>query len=1135
MTDFHPQKIDNPLLLYEDGFSREKKLKGLTEFGLTIEPIVTPSKILCFYPISDLRVWVIASNTVFLIARDEVGSHVFSVRASNDLSDEDGVVVAHTRPETLHGVTLYIFTDKGRIFRLTLKDDMRSIERSLIYELPVVNYSSDLFCITSLEDIVFFTFGSGIIFCGRILDPDSRVTFRELPIHIPPNRAIRSLQAIRYRDHDCTLLVLAQDLAGPKDTCRVNLYRTEYVKDHPNWRELSLIQSFYWHDDVVVIRTLAEKYFAIISKSKFFVFDGVVVRQYETNRREIAGVNARAIGFENTQSGDVFTFWLQLPSGRLIYGRSGNGNYRQYSKCSPKFPTEESEMSLYMEKLDDTTFLKLSPERKLIVVSMSKKGFPYSYEVLPFSETDASHPNGTNAPHTCGYATCSQIPFSSVVTSYGPQLIQRSEIFSPAIKPHVIECSHSIIPPSCFITNIWDTHECMLYLLDANTEYQPKREPSSCCQKLLFEFPGRSDIKLWTPTGTFEYGSFHGDSSGEPLFKGVVPNMCTMQGSFILEAFDNGFVSITLAHEGDHSEVTDLETRYSGFHSFSEVSNFHISALVMDPDEIFLLITEDDGLRLYQNGKLISSLKEYTPLSSLSSSLSDLLIIPLRLSGSLEICMVLFDDYGNVQLYDKEFSLRLNIRSTEGTRFRPVAFRNFSDFLMIYNQHKTYLISLDDHQIHEVKLPSPPYLIKHLGTDTSSSHEFFLLDVNYRAYIFQLRGPYSTNAKQLRRRTIPSGFIPLASSVIWGTPFQLILGLSQGDPTRFFLSVFDSVAMDKVATLLLKNCMYVFSSKKEEIRAMMTHIGGYNDCFNRGLFAVHICGHRRGIIFVVGLSINSSQNPPTTDASQFTLKQSDPIASSCVPSFMTAADGKIALVGDMFEIFELSSVAGSRYNLQLTKLHSGGNELDLDGFLFQTSLTLGRGPQDWKYIPGIWRKRTQELTAIQFSRLNGEGHNIVRAFAFKRLSLPVEMCGGYTSKLTGKLSGLPEIYSLRPNVRMVLCYAVLDISNRVSFYSHPYGEEYKPGSAPFHQVRFSDVVTDVRVVREDSQDIEIIYDSKSGPMGGSMPLFVVFTRHNTYLVSYSLKDGIGDKIFCDEHPSSQRNVDNDFDVQIINV
>ena len=93
MTDFHLQKIDNPLLLYEGLDSAEKRnFKGLTEFSLTVEPIVTSYKILCFYPISNLRVWVIASNTVFLIARDEVGSHAFSVRASIDISDEDGMV-----------------------------------------------------------------------------------------------------------------------------------------------------------------------------------------------------------------------------------------------------------------------------------------------------------------------------------------------------------------------------------------------------------------------------------------------------------------------------------------------------------------------------------------------------------------------------------------------------------------------------------------------------------------------------------------------------------------------------------------------------------------------------------------------------------------------------------------------------------------------------------------------------------------------------------------------------------------------------------------------------------------------------------------------------------------------------------
>ena len=642
-------------------------------------------------------------------------------------------------------------------------------------------------------------------------------------------------------------------------------------------------------------------------------------------------------------------------------------------------------------------------------------------------------------------------------------------------------------------------------------------------------------MTLWTPTDTFQYGSFHGNPPEEPLFKAMVPSVCAVQGTLILEAFHSGFVSISLVHKGNLSEVNDLETWYTGFHSFTAVSNFHISALVVDPNEIFLLITEDDGLALYQNGRLVSSLKGYTPLSSLSSSLSDLLIMPLRLSGSLEICMVLFDDYGDVQLYDKEFSLRLNIRSTEGIRFRPVVFKNFSDFIMIYNKHKTYLISLNDHQIHEVKLPSPPYLIKHLGIDMSSSHEFFLLDADYCAYIFQLRRPYSTNAKQLRRRTIPSGFIPLTSSVIRDTPFQLILGLSQGNPTRFLLSVFDSVAMDKVAMLLLNNRVHAFSSKQEEIRAMMTPIEGYNDCFSRGLFAVHICGRRRGIIFVVGLSISSSQNPPTTDVSQFTLKQFDPIASNCIPSFMTAANGKIALVGDMFEIFKLSSMAGSRYNLQLTKLRSGGNELDLDGFLFHTALTLESAPQDWKYIPDIWRKRTQKLAAIQYSRLNSEGHNIVRAFAFKRFSLPLERCGRYTSKLTGKLSSLPEIYSLRPNVRIVLCYAVLDISNRISFYIHPYGEEYKPGSAPFHEVKFSDAVTDVRAVKEDNQGIEVIYDSKNSPIGGSIPLFVVSTRHNIYLVSYSLKDGMGDKIFCDEHFFTQRNVDDDCDVKIMNI
>ena len=88
----------------------------------------------------------------------------------------------------------------------------------------------------------------------------------------------------------------------------------------------------------------------------------------------------------------VFTYWLQLSSGKLVYDRSGYGDYKQYSKCSLKFPTKVSKMSLYMEKLDDTTFLKLSSERKLIVVSVSKKGFPYSREVLPFPGTDTSHP-----------------------------------------------------------------------------------------------------------------------------------------------------------------------------------------------------------------------------------------------------------------------------------------------------------------------------------------------------------------------------------------------------------------------------------------------------------------------------------------------------------------------------------------------------------------------------------------------------------------------------------------------------------------------------------------------------------------------------------------------------------------------
>ena len=244
MTDFHPQRIDNLVLLYEDYFGRAEKLEGRTEFNLTVEPIVTSYKILCFYPISNLRVWVIASNTVFLIARDEVGSHVFSVRASIDISDEDGMVVAHTRPETLRDVMLYILTDKGRILRLTFKDDIRSIERSLIYELPVVNYSSDLFCIASLGDVLFCTFGSGIIFCGEVLDPDSRVIFRELPIHIPPNHAIRSLQAIKYEDHGCTLIVLTQDLTGAKDTYTVNLYENKCVKDHTNWRSPCLLQTF---------------------------------------------------------------------------------------------------------------------------------------------------------------------------------------------------------------------------------------------------------------------------------------------------------------------------------------------------------------------------------------------------------------------------------------------------------------------------------------------------------------------------------------------------------------------------------------------------------------------------------------------------------------------------------------------------------------------------------------------------------------------------------------------------------------------------------------------------------------------------------------------------------------------------